>query len=199
MKCPYKFPLRSRKAMINYITKDRPTHSGLPAWKVKVYNFDESGKSGPESIQQRFDSEWAKDSASFYYRAFESALANAIGYDGKEWTSYPGNDQGEWQFFTAGRSGGWIVLESWRQHKGSDLLDSDSLAELPYEKLRLLYRGFVTADSDFTSAKACQNVNYAFNWIRAEWESEMLESEAEFNSALESSRPDMYQTATQGV
>ena len=88
-----------------------------------------------------------------------------------EWCSYPGDDQGDWEFSFAGRSGGWIVLEKWR---GRDMRNpsDDDLAEMSFADLRAFYRGIRTADSDFTTAKASAEVEYHAASYREGWEEE---------------------------
>jgi hypothetical protein len=74
---------------------------------------------------------------------------------------------------------------------------ADWLEQLDPADLRKFYIGIVTADTDFTSAEASENVEYHVNWIRGQWE-EQQKDEAEqeaiaFAESYADSRPDLYQ------
>ena len=192
-KAPYKFPARSRKAMLAYL-EDRRGYvdhcTSYPfAWNVKARNVNYAHPKGEHTLSAEYDSEWAKrvEHGLPVEQAFEDAswpLAN-------EWTSYPGDDQGDWHFLSAGRSGGWLVLDTWR---GINVRSLD-LPDLSTHDLRAFYRGIVCADSDFTPAKASQEVEYRLNDIRHEWEVEQdaarNERSATLAESIADSRPDL--------
>lgn len=207
-KCPYTFPHRSRRQMIAYLL-DRRTYADnytpyVFAWNVKAHAVDWERPAGEYELDPAFDAAWRGrlDSGETYgpeYQAFEDARRYI---DGDEWSSYPGDDQGDWKFYFAGRQAGWIVLQEWRGWRiggrGREDL-AEWLAELETPTLRAFYRGIRTADSDFTPAKAAENVAYYLNDLRHEWEAEQKAERAERAeldaAAMMEARPDMYRHA----
>ena len=192
-KCPYSFPLKSRADIVDFLTRDGRYYSGTRyrfAWNVKTYAADFEG----DSLRKHDPAlDPALDSESFW-RWCEAA---AQGLSEGEWTSYPGDDQGDWGFSFAGRSGGWLVLEKWR---GRDMRDLDPTEmmdpeEWPFADLRAFYRGIVCADQDFTPAKAATEVEYQAAFDRGQWE-EMIRDENDMAAAdlardMAAARPDL--------
>lgn len=204
-RAPYTFPHRSRRQMIAYLL-DRRTYADhytpfVFAWNVKAHAVAWDRPAGEYELDPAYDAAWrcVLDSGESYgpeYQAFEDARREI---ENGEWSSYPGDDQGDWKFQFAGRQAGWIVLQNWRGWRigGRDREDvADWLAEIDTPTLRAFYRGIRTADTDFTPAKASENVEYFLNAIRHEWEAEQKaerEARAEiFAAAMMEARPDMY-------
>lgn len=207
----YSFPARSRAAMIEYIgnRQSRGYHyRTYPfCWNVKAYisgleSEDLHGLEMSESIDPAFDSQWDQ-----YVSEKENSLFWSLCEDGGrylsegEWTSYPGNDQGDWKFSFEGRSGGWLVLNKWRGHDltGMSLADvAEWCADLSFDELKAFYRGIVCADSDFTSDNAAIEVMYQATSLRSHledgWQQEREAENAAFAVAYQESRPDMYTT-----
>ena len=202
-KCPYVFAAKSRAAMTAYILDRRgysDNYRRYPfSWNVKVYRIDWAHPKGEYVLNPAFDAAWRA-----YVEEDDSVSANAFEdaqrvYSEKEWTSWPGDDQGDWEFSFCGRAGGHLCLESWKGETlagidGGDL--SDWLTELPFPRLRRFYRALVCMDSDFTPEKASEEVEYHVNFQRGMWEETRqfkLDAElAKFVEQMESSRPDMY-------
>lgn len=196
-KCPYTFPARSRVAMTAYLLDRRgycDHYTGFPfSWNVKAYHVSYEHPAG-EALDAALDMEWLAEMESNcerYNWAVEDAQRH---YADKEWTSYPGDDQGDWQFGFYGRSGGHLCLEEWRGLKlyGRDFVAAEWLASLSFASLRAFYRGIVCADSDFTPRAACENIEAQLNWQRSQWEDEQHAEQIEKARDLEASRPDMY-------
>ena len=217
MKCPYTFPHRSRKAMIEYLF-DRRSHHGTFAWNVKVHGADFEGdalrKHVPD-LNPAFDSRWdtlVQESDGLFWMCCE--LASRYLTEG-EWTSWPGDDQGAWEFGFEGRSGGWLVLRKWEElDAGEFYTDPAEAADYrrayhdpmygsthnldcwPMDKLRRFYKGIRCADQDFTSAKAAAEVEYqaASHRETCEWEWQETHDAtiAAEVAAIEASRPDLY-------
>lgn len=207
MKRPYTFPHRSRKAMIAYLL-DRRTYVDhyrhfVFNWNVKAHSVDYDRPAGEYDLNPEFDAAWIAQCADEHgpvYWAFQDAGRYLL--EG-EWTSYPGDDQGAWQFSFAGRQGGHLVLEKWGGHHiaGESACDIENwLKGLDTDTLRSFYRGIRTADSDFTPVKASQEVEHHLNFHRHEWESEMLAERDKrataFAEQAMAERPDMYCRAT---
>lgn len=198
---PYTFPHRSRAAMTDYLLNRRARgydhHSFRFCWDVKVYRAEFSGaalrKHFPD-LDPALDAEWQShlegDNSLFW--AFCEDAGRQVSEN--EWCSYPGDDQGDWEFSFAGRSGGWIVLEKWR---GRDMRNpcDDDLAEMSFADLRAFYRGIRTADSDFTAAKATAEVEYQAGFQRELWEEDRKAERAceiaAFVAEMELARPDL--------
>ena len=200
---PYAFPLKSRAAMTDYILDRRGYYeSGRKypfSWNVKAHYVNYDRPKGECVLDPALDVAWAKHvekCAWICEAAFEDARRELS--EG-EWTSYPGDDQGDWKFDFLGKSGGHLCLISWRGaglsgRGGEDI--RDWLAEAPFAKLRTFYRALVCMDSDFTPRKASENVEYQLNFLRGLWEEEKGADReakiAEFVECLEASRPDLY-------
>lgn len=204
-KAPYTFPARTRAAMSAYIL-DRATRSYNYAtysfcWNVKAYEFDFDGPTlraaGLEgyALDSDFDSQWAEWLESFDDPHGMFCEDAGRTFTENEWCSYPGDDQGDWVFSFAGRSGGWLVLTEWR---GRDVrhVDSDDLESWDFADLRAFYRGLICADSDITSDKAGKEV---LHMAAAQYESQIDEwadnrtaDAAALALSLESARPDLY-------
>lgn len=202
-KCPYTFPHRTRRAMTDYIlNRCGRSYYGVHypfAWDVKAWAADFDGDSlrarAPEyDLDPGFDPDWESyvDSDDrFFWDCCEDAARDVS--EG-EWTSYPGDDQGDWEFSFAGRSGGWLVLEKWRgwNMRGAD---AETFAEMDLPTLKAFYRGIRCADSDFTPAKAAAEVEYQAAFRRHLWEADKrAEKAAEiagYVAGMYEARPDL--------
>ena len=203
--CPYAFSAKSRAAMIAYCTA-RDTYSNgyevFPfVWNVKTHGANWQHPKGDYELDASLDAAWQKHMDSGYDFAQFVFESTGSYYTDNEWCSYPGADQGDWQFSFEGRSGGWLALIEWRGHRLSRMSMHDLkawLSELPFTELRAFYRGIVCADQDLTPQNAAIKVEYEVNFRRHEWECELQESrEASYNEfarSYEASRPDLYAT-----
>ena len=175
-KCPYAFNAKTMHDVVDYLLSDRKSYGAkFFAWNVKVCaaNFDHP--KGEYTINPVLDKAWEHYFSNHPHvdeQAFDNARRQIVD---DEWTSYPGDDQGDWEFSFEGRSGGWLVLRRW---KGLPMNDWEYLCEFIGDKLASgdwativkFYCGIVTADHDFTSAKAAENVEFYLNDLRHEWE-----------------------------
>lgn len=206
LKCPYTFPHRTRKAMTDYLL-DRKRYGGYAfAWNVKVYgDVLKASEAAAHDIpaNPRFDAEWQAEVEGDNGERFYRACADAASYlTDKLYSTYPGDDQGDWEFGFEGRSSGWLVLTGWREHamgRGALGCASDWIGELSFADLRTLYRGIRCMDSDFTRDKVLAEVAYHLRGQRADWEEingytvKQQDAAAEQSARdLERSRPDMY-------
>lgn len=193
-KSPYTFPLRTRRAIEDYLSKHGaywPASSWnggfVLSWNVKVYTLDWSGKSGEEKVNPFYDKQWEAYCKENTDTLFVYACEDAASYltEG-DYCTYPGDDQGSYEFFLNGRSGGHLCLSKcaivpqpyvWagipfsfhsREHWQEYLIGLD------FSELRTLYKAVVCMDSDFTQKKAEAEVNHHLNRQRAEWEREAI-------------------------
>ena len=189
-KNPYTVPLRRRKDIENYLVHHEaywPASSWnggfVLSWNVKVYGLDWSGKSGDETVNPYYDAQWEaycnKNSSDLFVNVCEDATYEVThgGY-----STFPGTDQGSYEFFLNGRSGGHLCLSKCeivpQPYAWSSIPFSfrdrahwwDYVTTLNFDDLRQLYRAIVCMDADFTREKAEAEVNYHLNRYRAEWE-----------------------------
>lgn len=186
--CPYDFFTRKADmiAFLCDIGGHSEQHCYYPlSWNVKVGAFDETGKvwghESAEEVDPKLDSEWGiyfGEAQWLYEVMFEDARSM---YVEGEWTSWPGDDQGDWTFEFAGRSGGYLILHSWNGHNLEGILSDDFEAEfledLPWKQLRKFYRGIQCLHDDLNKrweghSAAEVNVSYHLNFQRVLWEEE---------------------------
>lgn len=119
----YQFTATTRAEKIDYILNrssrsyDHGHSQYMWAWDVKVYpdfSGDNLRKHIPE-LNPAYDAKWDQycenDNGSVFEHAIEDARRE---FTEGDWCSYPGDDQGDWNFGFAGRSGGWLVLTEYR-------------------------------------------------------------------------------------
>jgi hypothetical protein len=215
---PYSFPLRSRKAITEFLAAHDSYHpmnswngGFCLAWNIKVnMNFDTSGKHG-EPVNAKYDDAWLRylneDNGELFNLACENGLRH---YVDDEWTNYPGIEQGEWRFTVNGRSGGWLLLENapawlpkphgWKSHRmtwDNRSEYNDWLAELDFATLMRFYRAVVVLDADLSKVSIRKEMEYQFSDLRASWEEDQTERDdaraQKMADDIQASRPDMYQ------
>ncbi len=165
--CPYTFAAKTVGEALLYILNNRRAYYDRPtsyffSWDVKA-NIDIDKTKGGDCpawvrrLSRSDDLQQAYMDAQEYYRA--------------EWSSYPGDDQGEWKFAFCGRSGGHLCLEAWR---GVTLNDADDVLQYfaceNAETIKAFYMGIVCADSDFTPERAKENVEAALEFLFEQWQ-----------------------------
>lgn len=174
------FKLDSRREMIEFLC-DHSVHKignayspSALAWNVKVHDFDATGKSGDGEVDPDLDDAWnehVEQDGDLFWQACQSGLSHYLEGD---YTTYPGADQGDFEFAVSGRSGGWLVL---KKCGSIDPLQWESLSEmresirsLSDEDLIKLYRLVANVDHD-TRQEAIQNeMKYQFSFLRENWE-----------------------------
>ena len=190
-KHPYTFPHKSKSGTMEYLTEhegyggwNHPHRGWSPlAWCVKVNDIDVSGGWGlkhHEYIDPLLDEEWAR-----HWTENQNSLTEIIFEDAQStyreglYTTYPGNDQRDWEFCFGGRSGGWLILEKW---KNDDFLKmrykeswEDYLSGLFFSDLETLYKAVKYMDVDFTREKVSQEVSYQLHFQRTLWEENIRE------------------------
>lgn len=203
MKAPYSFPLKSRAAIADFLDRDGRCYHHKRyrfCWDVKAYraDFDSATmrKRNPD-LDPAFDDqwqEWIERNDNAFWDFCEDAARQIT--DG-EWCSYPGDDQGDWDFSFAGRCGGWIVLEKWRGHNVTDATKEDflDLDQWPWKDLVAFYRGIVCADQDFTTVKAGQEVEHQAAFRREcledDWRADRDAAARAMADAIAAERPDL--------
>lgn len=179
-------------------------HHSPIAWNVKMYfDIDWTGKckSCPEykePIEERFDEKWKKEVEKnhelFYY--LQERMAEQAGVDGDIWHSknpffeystYPGDDQGDWKFCFGGRSGGWLILAGWRHHDIIRKIESrgefeEWLEELDDEDLKTFHRGVGEMDKDFSKNALQKLADSCVNMLRIDWEERQLQDERDWQA-----------------
>ncbi len=189
---PCEFPKVGRVGIITEIMNHavhRDGHYGdfHLSWNVKMaMNFDETGKSGSEKVDPAFDEQWKEYAEDGENNAF---LFDIITHDMASqyleglYSTYPGEDQGAYEFGFQGRSGGHMVLKEVDGQEISFSSYSDvaeSLKELSDEELIKLWKVTRSLDQDITSEKLKTEFDYQLNFQRSqkeeEWAREMAPS-----------------------
>jgi hypothetical protein len=193
-KCPYSFPARSRAAMadaIESIGHYRAYGYGSErypfCWNVKLDGLWRSDAATLNAANSEHGLRPAWDSAFESYCEGDSGqgvferVQVSMWFQAENYSTWPGDDSGQWGFTLAGRSGGWLCLVDSPVGKIAgqsleELVESIRLTgegeEWPFANVRTLYRGLVCMDSDFTRDKVNAETRYQLAHVRAEWESE---------------------------
>lgn len=184
-KCPYTFPHKSRKAMVEYLADhenyggwNHPYRRWSPlSWNVKIGNVSHDGKRGENTVNPDFDEAWQEYCQHADHLFNDICESMASFYLEGLYTTYPGNDRGAWKFCMAGRSGGHMLLEGW---EGMNLLTRFSgeddwrewLGSISFGTLRTLYRAVRNMDQDISRDNINRNYEFELNFRRSEWEAE---------------------------
>jgi len=207
MRNPYQYPLRSRKAIIEYLTSgfryDRGYHERYSlSFDVKAYNVDLDF----DHLWEKYSKEYMPDHWECGNRLSYKKLAKEKYEEVKE-NLWDWGQEGAWRnvddgdcyrmlwsgtvfdtkFGLAGRSGGHLVVTEWNNYSldgTSEDFDRD-LEEMGWEDLRNLYKMVCQWEVDFTSENASAEVEYqaAFtffvNIVDPEWYAEHDNSQCE--------------------
>jgi len=185
--------LQSREDIINDLTDEsrsrRASRGGgwYPfAWNIKlrgdafrIDNREVLLKHNPDlKLNPAHDPHWeawlAQNDPAYFGWFCEDALSQFL--DG-DWTSYPGDDHGDWHFTTTGRSGGWLILTKWRFAEfGRGNMNADGLLEwlegLDEDDLRKFYNGIVCLDHELSDPDSYYVSAAAFRreQLEGEWD-----------------------------
>lgn len=121
------YPTRERRGIINalaghHVHSDRHTNGWRLAWDIKVHTFDTSGKAEGFTTTDWLDRSWeieVERNPSMFFDACNDALSQFL--EGA-YSTYPGDDAGEYGFTTQGRSGGHLVLSKFGSLSGHELV-----------------------------------------------------------------------------
>lgn len=182
----YTYPHKSRVSITDYLMRhqsyggwNHPYRGWSPlAWDVKVHEIDETGGwklKHHEFIDPLLDDEWddfrRENMDNLWSLIIEDSQRHYI--EG-EYTTYPGDDQGDWKFTFGGRSGGWLILSKWKNDDFLKMANQESwedyLNGLFFSDLTILYKAVRCMDVDFTRENAERNVSYQLNFQRTVWE-----------------------------
>jgi hypothetical protein len=174
----YTWPHRTKKARIEYLAAhesyggwNHPARRWSPlAWNVKIHRADLTGKCGDYEVSDLRDEAWneyAQTSGSLWTMIVEDMQRM---YLEGEYSTYPGDDQGDWEFTFAGRSGGWMLLKESKWSFADAGEWRDWLLEQDKETIEKLYRAVRCMDADFTSEKISREFEYQVNFQRSQWE-----------------------------
>ena len=108
-----------------------------------------------------------------------------------EYSTYPGDDAGQFSFGFEGRSGGWLILKSAYGQPMAGL-DLESLSEADsgwsFAAVRRLYKALICMDSDFAREKVKAEYFYNLGYRRARWESELRDKQASLRADIVANR-----------
>ncbi|WP_173050322.1 hypothetical protein [Bosea sp. ANAM02] len=180
----YAWPASGRSEVISFLCK-HGSHSTNGAfgyalgWDIKATDFDGTGTTHEFTPDPAFSTLWKalieKDEHLFWDICAEAVSPYVDG----QAQSWPGDDEGDWSFRTEGRSGGWLVLSKWRDHRmefSSAQGLRSFLDDLPDAELVDLYKGIVCFDSDL--ANPADTVAWGYSQRRANREEAWKEDPA---------------------
>lgn len=197
--CPYDLSAKTIGEAVAVILEDRRYWNRYDvsplAWNVKAYRYDVNGADAEGPRNKDLDSAWEKyvESSAGQW-VYEAAFSSAQEYFRKEWSSYPGDDQGDWEMEFWGRQGGHLVVTKWKGYKieGKDRHEWGQfvaelvlgLVEYGRKDFADLYRGVVTADRDLTPENASKEVTYHYGFQRQIWEQDRKDFTPRLRAAL---------------
>lgn len=179
-KCPYSFPARSRAAMIQAIQdianpRYYDHHRWPFTWDVKWPYLPDANSAEVlgAAYQSEFTPAWDSDfQAEMETEGFFGAVTESMWSQMESYSTYPGDDSGEWEFALMGRSGGWLVLVNGPVYRFADF-DPDELADAEqysFADIRALYRALIVMDHDFSRDKVRAEFLYQIGFQREQWE-----------------------------
>lgn len=194
IKCSfYTFPHKSRISIIEFLINhqnyggwNHPYRGWSPlAWNVKVHYVDQTGgrnSKNAQPIDPLLDEEWEDFMTENMDDLWSLIIEGARNYLlEKLYTTYPGKDQGDWKFCFGGCSGGWLILEKWKNDNFLKMAHKESwvdyLNNLSFSDLTILYKAVRCMDVDFTKEKVKDEVNYQLNFQRILWEEQIRNGE----------------------
>lgn len=169
--CPYDFPLESRREIIEFLCNHemhRLDNNYSPfalAWNIKVYAFNTSGKIDGFTPDAELDERW-EEYIERNDELFWTVAADALSqFTDKNYSTYDGNDAGEYEFGITGRSGGWLVLrkiEGFGELKWANQSDMRAdLKDWADADLIRLYKLVVHVDKDAANPQEAMAHGYA--------------------------------------
>lgn len=184
MRSPYTYPHRSKRQQIEYLADhdsyggwNHPYRGWSPlSWNVRIRHVNYDRPKGEYDLDATYDDDWAahvQENGELFYWVCEDMARQ---YVEGEYTTYPGDDQGDWKFCLAGRSGGQLLLADWA---GTDFLRSFSDADhwrdwlangITTDTLRTLYRAVRCMDHDLRRDAIHAEFEYQLNFRRHEFE-----------------------------
>jgi|HigsolmetaGSP11D_1036233.scaffolds.fasta_scaffold02055_1 hypothetical protein len=171
---PDVFPLVTRREIIDFLANHTLHEVGRGrgeaiAWDVKVRNFDASGHHQDFENDPAFDERWdefVENNPNLFWEAAHDGLSMFLEGD---FAPFPDTAPGDFEFATAGRSGGWLVLTG---AKGFDVLTWDHqtdyqnwLKGLSDDDVVRLYKLVATVDRITANPEA--EMAYQFAAIRS--------------------------------
>lgn len=178
---PYGAPLRNRLDIVRSLTSHEMYSDGRYssyqiAWSLDKFGADTSGKVNAEEYKpnEKYDERW-QDYVDSDHRVEEWVFEDAVRtYTEAEYTTYPGDDQGQYRFAVGGDCGDKIALTKWFRYEGTEISwrDKDNyvtwLRELDNEDLRDFYRLVTHVDADVQKFKEDLAHQYSFRRMQTE-------------------------------
>ena len=186
--CPYVFPLSTKREIVSFLGShpghDTGSRDFALSWNIKVGLLDTTGRKHDDEFKfdPEFDAKWeaevqADREGNMFNQACEDGLRQ---WTEGEYSTYPGDDTGKYEFHTAGRMGGHLVLTGcmgdrtifsgrasfveWLEEEATDVQLVD------------LYKVVSCCDRDL--ADPTKEVEYQFAFMRSckeqEWKDELI-------------------------
>lgn len=174
-----------KKSEIVEFLKTHAGHHGKIVWDIKVRQFNDTGYVDGYSPNPAYDLRWLKYTEQddyLFWMICEDLLTGLAGID-KPYEFFDGypvkelNEFDDYEMWTEGRSGGWLVLRRFETLYPNQVQYWD---EMPYQMLRRLYRFVVEIDKFVAERHNNMAIGYAYvrQEKEAEWKEEDKENEA---------------------
>lgn len=179
----YEFPKIGRVGIITELMNHsvhRDGHYGkfYLSWNAKIdMNIDNSGKAGDFEVDPQFDEKWEEYMEENGSDVFYSVCEDMARYYVEEglYSTYPGDDSGDYELGLQGRSGGNLVLRKMDGHEiGFDSYSDVQkvLNDLDDADLIKLYKVTKSLDADITKPKLKSEFEYQLSFRRNQMEEE---------------------------
>lgn len=180
---PYKMPLTSRNAIIDFLDS-HPTHSERSgerylSWNIKVGTFDTTGHVEGYTPNKEFDELWnaeVENNPDLFNWACEDGLRI---YLNNEYTLWDDEKPVPVEMFTAGRSGGHLILgkiDGAKLELGRGLTTLEVLRDLSDDQLVMLYKIVTQLDDELTPQRIANEMAWSYAHYRqikeSDWEEE---------------------------
>ena len=151
------------------------------SWNARIYSNDDSGTKGDSEVDPHFDEKWEEYFSENGERIWNNITEDMARYylEG-EYTTYPGDDLGDYQFGLQGNSGGNLALrEVDGINLGFDSISSiqDNLNSLTDEELLKVYKAVKSLDFAVTPDNIAKEFEYKLNDYRSriedDWRKEL--------------------------
>jgi hypothetical protein len=174
---PYDFPPIGRVGIItelmnHSVHRDGPYDDFYLSWNVKMdMDLDETGKKGDYNVDSQFDEKWSEYFERYNDHVFYDIIGEMTRFycDEQLYSTFPGDDQGDYGFALQGRHGGHLVLKT---VEGSEIKFNsysnvqEVLNNLDDDDLVKLYKVVKSLDHDITKQKLANEWAYQLNFMR---------------------------------
>ena len=175
----------TKKQLLEYFENHSHHDSGngywpLPSWNIKTRLFLDDAK-GEKKWNNRWERFYREESSHYVYAAScEDGMSGFFG----DWDFFEGLDfkwLGSYKFYSAGRSGGHLILDSIVIDGHNIRFMYDGYAHYPYENLeydtlKKLYKFFREIDNFDFKGEHQHQLNFQRENMESQWEDELKQA-----------------------